>query len=154
MNILNFAWTWQSCGHYLWCMKRPNIITWLSFSKGYRGGGSPVGWTKRVHKLLGLSCCSSLNFWLLIHYWIAFKFNIFYFLPLHNNFLIYCLSRALYRLRVLSLLQKQKSLESSLAADPKLDKCFSSEGRLLWLRCRDGIQPGPVLFQIKKKTFF
>ena len=40
-----------------------------------------------------------------------------------------------------------------MAADPKLDKCFSSEGRLLWLRCRDGVQPGPVLFQIKKKIF-
>ena len=106
MSILNFAWTWQSCGHYLWCVKRPNIITWLNFSKGYRGGGSPVGWTKRVHKLLGLSCCSSLNFWLLIYYWTAFKFNIFYFLPLFNYFLIYCLSRALYRLRVLSLLQE------------------------------------------------
>ena len=35
--VSNFAWTWKDFEYYLWRMKRPNILTWLSFTKGYRG---------------------------------------------------------------------------------------------------------------------
>ena len=32
-----FAWMWKSFGYYSWRVKRPNIFTWMSFSKWYRG---------------------------------------------------------------------------------------------------------------------
>lgn len=38
--VLNFAWILrerESLGYYSWCMKKPNIFTWSSFTDGYRG---------------------------------------------------------------------------------------------------------------------
>ena len=32
-----FAWTWKDFGAYTWSVKRPNILTWFNFPKGYRG---------------------------------------------------------------------------------------------------------------------
>ena len=37
LTVLNFAWTWKGFRYYLRYVKRPNIFTWLSFTKEHRG---------------------------------------------------------------------------------------------------------------------
>ena len=45
-----FAWTWKNFGAYTWRVKRPNILTWFNFPKGYRGPSKNLDSRARLFK--------------------------------------------------------------------------------------------------------
>ena len=50
MIALIFAWTWKDFGAYTWRVKRPNILTWFNFPKGYRGPSLKISSCAEKHQ--------------------------------------------------------------------------------------------------------